>query len=100
MKRALPWLVVLLAMSPSHAGDNHAEFKAHTFNGHGGVKLPYRMLKPEHIGPGKTYPVVLILHGWGERGTDNNKQLKDFGPVFLNPAVDVCSAERQARGAV
>ena len=31
--------------------------------------------------------MVQILHGWGERGTDNQKQLKDFGSFFLKPDV-------------
>ena len=35
----------------------------------------YRLLKPAQIEPGKKYPVVLFLHGAGERGSDNIKQL-------------------------
>lgn len=35
----------------------------------------YRLLKPAKIEPGKTYPVVLFLHGAGERGDDNTRQL-------------------------
>lgn len=34
-----------------------------------------RLLRPPRIEPGKTYPVVLFLHGAGERGTDNEQQL-------------------------
>ena len=60
---------------------------AHTFSGRGGAKLPYRLLKPEKVEAGKKYPLVLVLHGWGERGTDNAKQLKDYGPAFLNAKV-------------
>jgi predicted peptidase len=47
--------------------------------------MPYRLLKPEKIEPGHKYPLIMVLHGWGERGTDNKKQLKDFGWLFLNP---------------
>ena len=36
----------------------------------------YRLLKPEKIEPGKKYPVVLFLHGAGERGSDNRNQLQ------------------------
>jgi predicted peptidase len=36
----------------------------------------YRLLKPASIEPGKKYPVILYLHGAGERGTDNISQLK------------------------
>lgn len=37
--------------------------------------LPYRLLRPAKIEPGKKYPLVLFLHGAGERGDDNQKQL-------------------------
>jgi predicted peptidase len=36
----------------------------------------YRLLKPAKIESGKKYPVVLFLHGAGERGDDNQSQLK------------------------
>ena len=35
----------------------------------------YRLLSPAKIEPGKKYPVVLFLHGAGERGDDNKLQL-------------------------
>jgi predicted peptidase len=35
----------------------------------------YRLLAPEKIEPGVKYPLVLFLHGAGERGSDNVKQL-------------------------
>jgi predicted peptidase len=38
----------------------------------------YRLLSPEKIEPGKQYPLVLFLHGAGERGDDNKSQLKYF----------------------
>lgn len=36
----------------------------------------YRLLKPVTVEEGKKYPVVLFLHGAGERGTDNVGQLQ------------------------
>ena len=36
----------------------------------------YRFHAPAKVEPGKTYPLVLLLHGAGERGTDNVAQLK------------------------
>lgn len=38
-------------------------------------EVAYRLLKPAKIEPGKKYPVVLFLHGAGERGSDNARQL-------------------------
>jgi predicted peptidase len=39
------------------------------------LAVRYRLLKPALVEPGKTYPVVLFLHGAGERGDDNRRQL-------------------------
>ncbi|HEX4142562.1 MAG TPA: dienelactone hydrolase family protein [Pirellulales bacterium] len=46
------------------------------------LSLPYRLLKPARIEPGKLYPLVLFLHGAGERGDDNEKQLM-YLPTWL-----------------
>lgn len=37
--------------------------------------MPYRLFVPENYDPNKSYPLVLFLHGGGERGDDNEKQL-------------------------
>jgi predicted peptidase len=37
--------------------------------------MPYRLYVPENYDPSKSYPLVLFLHGGGERGSDNEKQL-------------------------
>ena len=66
----------------ARAAEPMSDYEQHTFTSHGGT-LPYRLLKP--IGDSKNgkYPLILALHGWGQRGTDNQKQLKFFGPTFL-----------------
>jgi predicted peptidase len=46
--------------------------------------LQYRILFPEAFDPQKKYPVVIFLHGRGERGSDNEKQLLNGGKLFLN----------------
>jgi predicted peptidase len=53
----------------------------HVFEDHG-QKLPYRLLKPLRVEAGKKYPLVVFLHGAGERGTDNEKQLVHGVPRF------------------
>ena len=37
--------------------------------------LKFRLHVPENMEPGKTYPLILWLHGVGEAGTDNRDQL-------------------------
>jgi predicted peptidase len=48
--------------------------------------LPYRMLTPENYDKNKKYPLVLFLHGDGEKGSDNESQLKHFLNVFAQPS--------------
>ncbi len=49
----------------------------------GGDTLPYRMLLPEDYDSSKKYLVVFFLHGAGERGRDNEKQLTHGSKLFL-----------------
>ena len=42
---------------------------------HNGDTMPYRILLPPKYDPRKKYPLVVFLHGRGERGRDNEKQL-------------------------
>lgn len=46
--------------------------------------LPYRILYPENYDKSKKYPVLLFLHGSGERGNDNEKQLIHGSSLFTN----------------
>jgi predicted peptidase len=48
--------------------------------------LGYRMLFPLNYKPGKKYPVVLFLHGSGERGNDNELQLTHGWKLFADSA--------------
>jgi len=57
-------------------------FDAHVFNHTDGKPLPYRLLRPHPFDPAKEYPLVLFLHGAGERGMDNVRQLKNGVGVF------------------
>ncbi|MBU2997839.1 prolyl oligopeptidase family serine peptidase [Cellulophaga baltica] len=49
----------------------------------GNNTLKYRMLLPKDFSEDKSYPLVLVLHGSGERGDDNEKQLLHGGDLFL-----------------
>lgn len=62
--------------------DPRDQFEMRVYRDSAGGSLPYRLLTPKDYDAGKRYPVVLFLHGAGERGDDNRAQLvhgmKDF----------------------
>ena len=45
------------------------------FSAPDGAELQYRLLRPEKLEAGLRYPLVVFLHGAGERGDDNRAQL-------------------------
>ena len=45
----------------------------------GNDSIAYRLLFPANYRPAKKYPLLLFLHGAGERGRDNELQLKRVG---------------------
>ena len=47
-------------------------------------KLLYKVLYPENYDESKSYPLLLFLHGAGERGNDNKKQLVHGSKMFLD----------------
>lgn len=63
------------------------EYEYKVFESSEGEKLNYRLLTPENAKQSKKYPLVMFLHGAGERGEDNEKQLIHGSQMFLNPTV-------------
>jgi predicted peptidase len=49
--------------------------------------LPYRLLLPFNYDASKKYPLILFLHGAGERGTDNESQLSHGADLFLRDSI-------------
>lgn len=47
-----------------------------------GNTLPYRMFIPNNYDETKKYPVILFLHGAGEKGTNNQSQLNNLAKMF------------------
>ncbi len=52
-----------------------------------GDSLPYRLLLPKNYDATKKYPLVLFLHGSGERGNNNEAQLVHGSGLFLDETV-------------
>lgn len=51
------------------------------------VEFRSQLLAPPAIEPGRRYPLVVFLHGAGERGRDNEKQLKYLPTWMAEPAL-------------
>jgi predicted peptidase len=53
------------------------------------IEMPYRLFIPESQKPGEKYPLVVFLHGAGERGRDNEKQIiaNEGAIVWASPEV-------------
>lgn len=53
----------------------------------GNDTLPYRLLLPKNFDPSKKYPLLLFLHGSGERGRDNEAQLIHGSKLFVQDSI-------------
>lgn len=60
-------------------------FEARAYTSPRKGSLPYRLMKPANYDTSKKYPLILFLHGAGERGTDNRKQLVVGLNIFADP---------------
>ncbi|MCB9292133.1 MAG: beta-glucosidase BglX [Lewinellaceae bacterium] len=84
MNRALIFLVALFLLSQlawSQVETGKYLYKQHQ---HEGYTLNYRILYPYDFDENKRYPLVLFLHGRGESGDDNEKQLVHGSKLFLD----------------
>src|SRR5262249_20918676 len=75
--------ILLLLLTRSAEAKDDLPLEKHTYRDAHGKELPYRLLKPLHPEEGKKYPLVIFLHGAGERGSDNEKQLIHGVPHFV-----------------
>ena len=92
MRTSLFRPLYLLAIVASSLGGNAAisqeHYEARVFANSKGEKLNYRLMLPAGYDfNGETkYPLVLFLHGAGERGDDNTKQLVHAANDFASEA--------------
>lgn len=61
-----------------------AQFQPEIFKSKQGEVMPYQLLKPIDFSPNINYPLVIVLHGAGERGDDNISQLSHGSSLFLD----------------
>ena len=78
MKRSLIFpLLLILTIINSNSYSQTAPFLTRNHNNKSVslTSMPYRLCVPVGYDAKQSYPLVLFLHGAGERGTDNNSQL-------------------------
>jgi predicted peptidase len=85
MKKLITSAVMAIVAFAAFAQVNE-KFQAKTFSSTG-IQLPYRILYPKNFDTAKQYPLVLFLHGSGERGSDNQKQLTHGAKLFAADSV-------------
>lgn len=85
MKKILLAMLACMLFSFGTRAQSFDAYEKHQFVSTEGDTLNYRLLRPENIRKGKKYPLVLFLHGAGERGNDNQMQLFHGGQMWLNP---------------
>lgn len=67
-----------------NASENYEKRK---FYSSAGDSINYRILMPKNYNPTEKYPVILFLHGAGERGSDNELQLKHGSHLFVDEQI-------------
>jgi predicted peptidase len=83
----LGFFAFFLNAATAHAGEWTKMYEARTYEDAQGDNLLYRLMRPRNYDPAQKYPLVVFLHGAGERGSDNEAQLKwgmeDFAAPHL-----------------
>ena len=88
--RMLAWLVAVMSF-PSLASavappDVEAAYDKGVIDLEDGSKLPYRIHRPKTVEGSDPIPLVVFLHGAGERGDDNRRQLRHFPDRWVREA--------------
>ena len=81
MKKSVQIVIMMFCFVSAFAQSELFEKKEFIYKGD---TLKYRVLFPENYDKTRKYPVVLFLHGSGERGSDNEKQLVHGSALFTN----------------
>ena len=77
MKNTVCTALMLLMSVCMYAQELYGEYEKKVYVSSQGDSLKYRLLRPEAEKAGKKYPLVLFLHGAGERGS------KRFHKLFI-----------------
>jgi predicted peptidase len=89
MKTILHFFLLLVAIGTGYtaaAQETSTAYSNELFISNGD-SLRYRLLTPANYDIHKSYPIIIFLHGSGERGDDNNAQLLHGGDLFLKDSL-------------
>lgn len=86
MKKLLLSAILLVAFQQVSHGQDKSLFSKEVFI-QGKDSLLFRLLLPQNFDESKQYPVLIFLHGSGERGNDNEAQLTHGSKLFLDESV-------------
>ncbi len=86
MKRFCLLIILFFSFNVMIKAQDNSSYEKHLYV-IGDDSLPYRLLLPENYSPVKKYPLILFLHGAGERGSDNELQLVHGAKLFLRDSI-------------
>lgn len=76
---------IRVAANPDVHADPTALFSREMYNAGNESKLAYRFKTPDNPIKNQKYPLTIFLHGSGERGSDNEAQLRNGVLSFVEP---------------
>jgi len=85
-----PAQTVIMQEIREHDRAYYAEHtEVHSYTNESGQTMQYRLFMPRNYDPAKKYPLLLSLHGAGERGDDNLAQLCFWVAGWMDEAVQM-----------
>lgn len=84
MRSSVYLIILFFSVSLTAPAQDFSAFKREIYRNQAGDELPYRILYPRKYQANRNYPLIIFLHGSGERGNDNEAQLLHAGSFFLN----------------
>ncbi len=79
---------IKVVANPDVHADPTALFAREIYIAENKSKLPYRLKTPAQLKANQKYPITIFLHGSGEKGTDNDAQLRNGVLSFMEPSDD------------
>lgn len=79
--------IFIISYLPLEGQETFRAYQKREFLTENNDRLPYRILLPIDYDCSKKYPLLVFLHGSGERGNDNETQLKHGASLFLQTEI-------------